>query len=265
MTLRPPGVRGGVRRYRSGDALSYALGEWPALEALRHRAAGVEALLLDPRLAGARRRRLLEAATAAGVPWRDDERTLRSLRHRSDALALALVRTCDDPLAPAGDHLVLVGTRHPGNLGAALRSALGFDLRDVALVGAAVDPWSPHVLRASQGARFALRVARFRDWSAYRTAHGAQTPTLFAAPQAERRTTPLPGWRPQRPAALVFGPEWSPERRLDEAPDGAIDATAAEHAVDAPRVHIPQHPDLESHNLAVAVGIALYALRHGAC
>ena len=252
MTARARWRRGGPRRYRSGDPLSHALGEWPALEALRHRPDRVEALLLDPTLAGERRARLVAAAAAAGVAWRDDDGTLRALRHRSDAMALALVRTGDDALAPERDHLALVGTRSAGNLGAALRSALGFDVRDVALVGAGVDPWSPHALRASQGARFALRVARFADWTSYRRHHPTHDAALFASPHPDRAGTALPDWRPGRPATLVFGPEWG-------------DASAAGVGADATLVHIPQQSDLESHNLAVAVGIALYALRHGAC
>ena len=247
-----PGRRGGPRRYRAGDPVTHALGEWPVLEALRRRPDRVERVVLDRALGETRRARLVAAAHAAGVPWHDDDGTLRALRHRSDALALALVRTGDDALDPRGDHLALVGTRQAGNLGVALRTALGFDVRDVALVGARVDPWSPHVIRASQGARFALRVARFADWTSYRAQHPRRAATLFAAAHAGAAATALPDWRPTRPSTLVFGPEW-----------GGVGAAGT--GVDATLVHIPQHPDLESHNLAVAVGVALYALRHGAC
>lgn len=247
-------IRGGVRKHRPGDATTYALGEWSVLEALRHRPACVEAVALDPELAGARREGVLLAAAAAGVPAHDDARTVRSLRHRSDALAVALLRAEDDRLEPDRHHLVLAGTRNPGNLGSALRSALGFDVRDVALVASPLDAWSPHVLRASLGARFALRVARFDDWAAYRRRHPDQHAVAFAASRPDRPATPLPAWRWTSPSALAFGPEW--------AGDGASTVAEGPLPGDLPRVAIPQHADLESHNLAVAVGIALYALRY---
>jgi len=247
--------RGGARAFRNGDPTTYALGEWAALEALRHRPGAVEGLVLDPALSGPRRERLCAAAASAGVPVRDDPATLRALRHRSDALALALLRVEADALQSGTPHLALVGTRNAGNLGAALRSALGFDVRDVALIASPLDPWSPHVLRASLGARFALRVAAFPDWSAYRERFAAQRPVLFAAPQPGRAGTALPAWHGGAASTLVFGPEWG-------APDGV---TASQLPLELPLVYIPQHGDLESHNLAVAVGIALYALRHGAC
>ncbi len=238
--------RGGPRRHRPGDPETYALGEWPVLEALRHRPRLVREVLLHPTLRGERRERLERSAAAAGVACRDDERTLHALRHRSDARALALVRTEDDALRREHDHLALLGTRAAGNLGVVLRSALGFDLRDVALIGSPLDPWSPHVLRASQGARFALRVERFSCWDDYRASHVARDLAWFAAPRPGSERVPLSALQLARPATLAFGPEWHDG---DAAPPPTSTA-----------VGIPQHPDLESHNLAVAVAIALYAL-----
>jgi RNA methyltransferase, TrmH family len=249
------GTRGGPRRHRPGDAASYGLGEWTVFEALRHRPDTVRAVLLDPALAGERRDRLIRAAEAAGVAWRDDPRALRALRHRSDARALVLVDASTDQLEPTADHVALIGTRNAGNLGAVLRTSLGFDLRDVALIGAGLDPWSPHVLRASLGARFALRVATFADLQSYRAAHPDRATATFAAPGPGRASVPLSEARVPHPVTLAFGPEWPGRASDPRAPEAAGDLL----------VHIPQHADLESHNLAVAVGIALYALRHRAC
>ena len=255
MSAAAGAARGGPRRHRPGDPHSYALGEWAALEALRHRPDAVQALLLDPTLVGARRDRLVLAADQADVAWRDDARTLRALRHRSDARALVLIDATADALDATADHLALIGTRNAGNLGAVLRTALGFDLRHVALIGSPLDPWSPHVLRSSLGARFALRLAPFADLRRYRDAHPERPVVTFGAATAGRASVALPAARVPRPVTLAFGPEW---------PDPATDDRSADDT-DGLVVHIPQHPDLESHNLAVAVGIALYALRHGAC
>ena len=248
-------TRGGPRRYRKGDPLTHAVGEWPVLEALRHRPTALLAVLLDTSLPAERRSRLQRAAAVAGVPCREDPRTVRALRHRSDARAVALVRTESDALDPARDHLALVGTRSPGNLGVTLRTALGFDLRDVALIASPLDPWAPHVLRASQGARFALRVEVFDDWEAYRSRFPRRSSLWFAPPGPERAPLSPQALRVPRPATLAFGPEW---------PAAATDTAAAAASGAALHLSIPQHPDLESHNLAVAVGIALYALRSAA-
>lgn len=233
-------------RRRRDDPHSYALGHWPALEALRHRPEAVQAVLLHPDLPECWRDALVDAAERAAVDWRVDARGVEARRHRGDAAALALLRTFEDRLARDADHVVLVAPSHAGNVGVVMRTALGFHVRDVALVTPAVDPWSPHVLRASQGTRFALRVASFPGWEAYREAAGERALAAFAPPATELTSVPLQGLRLPRPASLVFGPEWP------GLPGGVLAACQ--------RVTIPQHPDLESHNLAVAVGVALYHL-----
>jgi RNA methyltransferase, TrmH family len=235
--------RGGPRRFRHGDPQSLAVGLWPVLEALRHRPDAVASVAWHPDLPDADRRRLAAAAEAAGVVAAEDAERVARARRTGTALAVATVRRPADVLAADADHLVLVHPAHPGNVGAALRTALGFGVRDVALVAPRVDPWSPHVLRASQGAAFALRHATWPDWSGYRRAFPRHAVLAFTPAPAGARA--LPELAPPSPAAWTFGPE---------AGGFPPDALA-----DAARVTIPQAPELESHNLAVAVGVALYA------
>lgn len=239
--MNPPG---GPRRFRSGDPVTVAIGLWPVLEALRHRPADVVRVAWHPDLGGDDRARLTAAADAAGVPAREDAGAVERARRTGAAWAIAEVRRGADALATAADHLVLLAPAHAGNVGAAVRAALGFGVRDVALVGGRVDPWSPHVLRASQGAAFALRLAGFADWTAYRSAHPGHAVLAFTTPGGD--AVALPELRPPPPpAAWTFGPE-----------GGAYPAAAL---AGARRVTIPQDADLESHNVAVAVGVALYA------
>ena len=235
--------RGGPRRFRTGDPVSVAVGLWPVLEALRHRPAAVTAIAWHPELPAPDRDRLAEAAATAGVPVTEDAGRVERARRTGTALAVASVRRPADALAEAADHLVLVRPAHAGNVGAALRTALGFGVRDVALIDPRVDPWSPHVLRASQGAAFAVRHAAWGDWQAYRRAHPRHAVLAFTPPTKGAR--PLHQLAPPTPAAWTFGPEGG--------------AFPTEALADAERVSIPQDPDLESHNVAVAVGIALYA------
>jgi TrmH family RNA methyltransferase len=57
----------------------------------------------------------------------------------------------------------LEGIQDAGNVGAILRSAAAFGVRDAVLGGGCADPWSPKVLRAAMGAHFSLRVRRVGD------------------------------------------------------------------------------------------------------
>lgn len=59
--------------------------------------------------------------------------------------------------------VLLDGIQDAGNVGAILRSAAAFGVRDVLLGPECADPWSPKVLRAAMGAHFALRIGASRD------------------------------------------------------------------------------------------------------
>jgi RNA methyltransferase, TrmH family len=223
---------------------SHAVGLWPSLEALRWRPGRVVEVLIDPRLPPHERAQLTAACAAAGVPLREDRAAVRSLRAHRGADVACRLSPEPDALAADLDHLVLVQPAQAGNVGAALRSALGFGLLDIALIGSRVDPWSPHLLRASQGARFALRVRSWATWDDYRHTHPGHARVALLPPQ-RGDTVALAALQAPTPAAWIFGPE-----------GGSLPPACSDGAL---RASIPQDPRLESHNLAVAVGIALYA------
>jgi len=57
-----------------------------------------------------------------------------------------------------GDCVFLEGVQDPGNVGAIIRSAGAFGMKNVVLDSACADPWSPKALRAGMGGHFALQV-----------------------------------------------------------------------------------------------------------
>ena len=224
-------------------ASAYAVGTWAVAAALAHRPGRVRRVLLHPDAPEGERRAVEAAALAAGVAVVVTAGRIEALRRHDAAWSLVEFDPVDDALARDADHLVLVRAAQGGNVGAAWRSALGFGVHDVALIDARVAPWSAHALRASIGARFALRVAAFGDWEAYRAAYPDHAVIAFTARGAG--TTPLPRLVPPPLAAWTFGPE--------------AGGFPAEVTAGATLVSIPQADALESHNVAVAVGVGLYA------
>ncbi len=213
------------------------------MEAMRHRPELLRRVAWHPRLPADDLRRLRQAAALAGVDADEDEAMVQRLRRHRQAWVAATLDRPDDRLDQS-DHLVLVRCAQAGNLGAVMRTALGFDLRQLALIEPRIDPWSPHVLRASQGAAFAMRWSVWDSWAAYRADH-PQHDVIALLPPADSAALPIGELRAPALAAWVFGPE-----------GGSL---PQEVTMDAHPMTIPQHPDLESHNLAVAVGVTLYA------
>jgi TrmH family RNA methyltransferase len=91
----------------------------------------------------------------------------------------AVVRTPQtalDDVATSGPLLVLVELRDPGNMGTLMRTAEAAGAAALVVIGDAVDPTNPKVVRAAAGARFRLPVVDFGD-----------TTTAFAAIRATGR------------------------------------------------------------------------------
>jgi TrmH family RNA methyltransferase len=135
--------------------LGYALGAWAVEAALRTRPTAVLRVLLHPAAPAGEVALVVGAAAAAGVPVARTAGRIEALRRHEGVWSLLEFRHEADALASDRDHLVLLRPAQAGNVGAAWRSALGFGVHDVALIESRVDPWSPHALRASIGARSA--------------------------------------------------------------------------------------------------------------
>lgn len=141
---------------------------------------------------------------------------------------LAAFEPWRNELDESSDHVLPVEPADPGNLGTVLRTMAGLGVHDLAVVPPVVDPWDPRVVRASMGARFAVRVATTEDPMAY--AARFRTRTLY--PLVTDGAHLLDEVRFASPATLVFGPE---SAGLDRAG----------HTL-GPTVTIPQSPDIDS-------------------
>ena len=161
----------------------------------------------------------------------------------------------DDVPGLARVRVVLVGTTHPGNIGATARAMLTMGLTDLALVNPARFPDSEAVSRAS-GALSVLDAA-----GVYSTLHEALADRqLVFATSARRRRLAWPEVDPEgcaaqvraagdgTRAAIVFGREHSGLTNEELAHCDAL-------------VHIPANPSFASLNVASAVQLVAYELR----
>lgn len=142
-------------------------------------------------------------------------------------------------LAPRAATVVLDRLQDAGNVGSLLRSAAALGVAQVLALKGTAALWSPKVLRAGQGAHFALALAEGLDEAAL---DALQVPLVATSPHAGTtlRDAALP-----RPCAWVFGHEGQ----------GVAPSLAARCAL---TVRIPQPGGEESLNVAAAAAICLY-------
>jgi TrmH family RNA methyltransferase len=148
---------------------------------------------------------------------------------------------------PTGDlTIVCDGVADPGNIGAIIRTARGLGCAGVVVTGD-VDPGNRRVVEASRGAVLRMSVHRFTDGkAALRALRAAGWWVAAADARGDRGLRDLEA--PSGRRAVIVGNETD---GLRPSVSAAADVVAA----------IELESDVESLNVAVAAGIALYALR----
>jgi tRNA G18 (ribose-2'-O)-methylase SpoU len=157
-------------------------------------------------------------------------------------------RRVDDLLAAARRVVVLEDVANADNVGGVFRNALAFGVDAALLSPRCCDPLYRKAVRTSMAATLRLPFARVEPWPAGLGALRSHGFTLVAltprAPSELIDRLPMVGLDR---VALVAGAE------------GPGLSAAVEAAADY-RVRIPMRPDMDSLNVAVAAGIALYEL-----
>jgi tRNA G18 (ribose-2'-O)-methylase SpoU len=164
--------------------------------------------------------------------------------------------TLDAVLPGARCIVVLEAVTNADNVGGVFRNAMAFQTDAVLLSPTCCDPLYRKAIRTSMGATLRVPFVRLEDWPDALSRVRAEGFALVAltARNALGPSEELDAFASKRhppPIALLVGTE------------GAGLTAAVEAAADY-RVRIPMRSDVDSLNLAVATGIALYSLRQRA-
>jgi TrmH family RNA methyltransferase len=158
---------------------------------------------------------------------------------RENDYAIGVFQVTETRLDPEKNHVVLVHPGGRGNLGTIIRTMLGFNFQDLAIIKPAADILHPDVIRASMGALFQLRFELFTDFRTYedkypRNMYPLMTNGEIALPDAVFKL----------PYSLIFGNESS--------------GLSEDFYQIGTSVSIPQSRRIDSLNLAASVSVTLY-------
>lgn len=235
-----------LKPYKRDFDYSYSFGVFPTVELLEAQPGNVLKVLVSSR--GARNdgvRKLQSMCSRLGIPMQTNDRAIERLQQKENTFAVGVFRKYERELEPGKSHIVLVSPGDMGNIGTIARTMLGFGVRNLALVRPAVDMFDPRVVRASMGAIFHLRCRYFDTFDGY--AHNSGERSFYPFVMGGKVTLDAANF--ERPCSLIFGNEAS--------------GLPAELRDVGTSITIRHSPDIDSLNLPVAVGIALYEATRG--
>jgi TrmH family RNA methyltransferase len=176
------------------------------------------------------------------IPFEVNTRAVERLAPKENAYVVGVFRKYEGTLDGEGDHVLLVNPSDMGNLGTIARTMLGFSVTNLGIVRPAADIFDPRAVRASMGAIFGLNFQYFDDYREYSAAYASRARSLY--PFMTGGMQSLHSAQFLRPLTLIFGNESA--------------GLPGYYQEVGKTITIPQSNKIDSLNLPVAVGVALY-------
>lgn len=229
-----------IKPYKKNVDYSYTLGAFPTFEMLDAAPEHAVEVLVHSTFTDTDK--LEKICRERGIHLSLNDRLIERLSDKENVFVIGIFNKFERGLSPDRPHLVLVSPGNMGNLGTIIRTAVGFGVKNMAVISPAADIFNPKTIRASMGAVFRMNFAYFESFEKYREQYGAHEVFTFML-NGKRQLTVSDCPKPKL-FALVFGNEAT---GLDDSY-----LTVGESII------IPQTAEVDSLNLTIAVGIGIY-------
>lgn len=248
------------KRYDKNFEFSYTFGQFPTIELIKSGKTKLLALLVHEKLKiNAEIENILNYAKKCGAEIITSSKQVEAVSGKENCFIVGVFKKYQERIQKA-NHVVLVSPSDSGNLGTIIRTMLGLDITNLAIIkqgkntqnameleknNTSVDIFNPKVVRASMGSIFNISVQVFNTFSEYQ-AQFSNTCYAFCLEGA----TPLSlVKKPTNNFSLVFGNEAT--------------GLPSEITSKCNPVKIEQSNKIDSFNLAISVAIGLYKFTKG--
>jgi TrmH family RNA methyltransferase len=185
---------------------------------------------------------LLEICQQKGITVEYNDRSFNRLSPKDNCFVIGVFSKYSCSLDDSLPHVALVNPGNMGNLGTIIRTMLGFKIKNLAIIGKGADVLDPKAVRASMGAIFLIKYEQFDNIETYMDKFANRDLYTFMLDGAVLLDSLSP--KTDIPFTLVFGNEAA--------------GLEAKYQNIGQSVVISHSDEIDSLNLSIAVGIALY-------
>jgi RNA methyltransferase, TrmH family len=230
--------------YKKKLDYSYTFGIYPTIELLQKHPEKVMTVLFSPEKQGTEGMQLIKKLCKKNhINFDTSPHALNKLASKENTLVIGVFNKFHVPMQEKTNHILLVNPSDMGNVGTIIRTMVGFGIKDLGIIRPGVDVFDPRVVRSSMGALFDINFEYFSSFEEY----SVRFPKNTVYPFVLNGKKALGEVSFAKPATLIFGNEG----------EGLAEAFSKMNDT----VKIAHSKDIDSLNLAVSVGIALFAFR----
>lgn len=232
-----------IKPYKKVFDYGYSFGVYPTMELIKYKKDKIhKILIMEKGLENEGIKKIIDFCKKDKIPFEINDKAINRISKKENNYTVGVFEKYEEKVKE-GNHLVLVNPSDMGNLGTIIRTALGFNIEDLIIIKPAVDAFDPKVVRSSMGAVFKIRYQYFDSFEDYKKMFSKNNiyPFMLNAKHSLENASDFK----LSPFSLVFGNEGS---GLNEDYFKNIGES----------IKIKQSDLIDSLNLSIAVGIALY-------
>lgn len=231
------------RTYKKDLDYSYTLGIFLTIELLLHQSEKVQCVFFSSKSLNSEGvNKIIELCRKKRIIYEVNDKLISILSPKENCYVVGIFNKYVQNLDKNNNHVVLVNPSDSGNLGTIIRTSLGFGVNEIAIIKPAVDIFDPKTVRASMGALFNIKFSYFDTFNEY--IRNYQNHEIYTFMLNAKIILTDVNHHKTKPFSLTFGNE---AKGLDKSFQNI-----------GTSVIIPHHNTIDSLNLSIAVGIALY-------
>ncbi len=154
-----------IKTYKKDLFYSYTLGAFPTIEMLKYHSKDAIKVYIHSSFKNEEIINLINQYRS-NFEVEFNDKMINKLSQKENCFVIGVFRKYQSLLEDK-HHLVLVNPSNMGNLGTIIRSCLGFDIDNIAIIKPGVDIFDPKVIRASMGAIFSCKISYFSSFDEY--------------------------------------------------------------------------------------------------
>jgi len=158
------------RNYKKTNETSYALGASLTYELLTNKATNVVKVYFHSTFQkSSDYDKFINLCKLNNIDHELNDRIFNRLSNKENCLVIGEFIKYKTTIDFKSNHIVLVNPSNMGNVGTIIRTAIGFNVRDLIMIRPAVDIFDPKVIRASMGAFFHINYQYYDSFSEYQS------------------------------------------------------------------------------------------------
>ena len=155
-----------IKTYKKDAFYSYTLGAFPTIEMLKQHSQDVLKVYIHSSFKNEDALQLINTYRGRGEIEFNDK-MINKLSQKENCYVIGVFKKYLSHLEN-DHHVVLVNQANMGNLGTIIRSCLGFNITNIAIIKPAADFFDPKVIRSSMGAIFSCNICYFSSIEEYK-------------------------------------------------------------------------------------------------